>query len=187
MLDKPEAQCGALPYFDVDPKWRALTCRMDADAVVYGLGENVRGINKRGWIYESRCSDEPHHHEDKRSLYAAHNFILFDGRERRFGLFVDYPGILTFDVGFTDASVLKITAADWNLDVYLIEGADDRDIVRQFRRLIGRSYIPPRWAFGVGQSRWGYQNEADVTTWSGTRTSRWTGRALRTLPGFPRN
>lgn len=162
VLDKPEAQRGALPYFAVDPKRRALTCRMDADAVVYGLGENVRGINKRGWIYESRCSDEPHHHEDKRSLYAAHNFILFDGRERRFGLFVDYPGILTFDVGFTDASVLKITAADWNLDVYLIEGADNRDIVRQFRRLIGRSYIPPRWAFGVGQSRWGYQNEADV-------------------------
>ena len=162
VLNKPAAEDAALPFFTVDPEERSFTCPMDRDAVVYGLGENVRGINKRGWIYESRCSDEPHHHEDKKSLYAAHNFILYDGADRRFGLFIDYPGILTFDVGFTDLSVLKITAADWNLDAYLIEGTDDLDIVRQFRRLIGRSYIPPVWAFGVGQSRWGYMNEADV-------------------------
>ena len=164
VLDKPEAQSAALPYFAVDEEQRSLTYPMERDAVVYGLGENVRGINKRGWIYESRCSDEPHHHEDKKSLYAAHNFILYDGKERSFGLFIDYPGILTFDIGFTDSSVLKITAADWNLDAYLIEGENDRDIVRQFRRLIGRSYIPPVWAFGVGQSRWGYMNEEDVRT-----------------------
>ena len=162
VLEKPEAQTSALPFFTVDPEERSLTCQMDRDAVVYGLGENVRGINKRGWIYESRCSDEPHHQEDKKSLYAAHNFILFDGKDRRFGLFIDYPGILTFDIGFTDSSVLKITASDWNLDIYLVEGADNRDIIRQFRQLIGRSYIPPVWAFGVGQSRWGYMNEADV-------------------------
>ena len=28
--------------------------------------------------------------------------------------------------------------------------------------LIGRSYIPPRWAFGLAQSRWGYKTEEDV-------------------------
>ena len=164
VLDKPDAQAGALLYFEVDEERRFLTYVMDKEAVVYGLGENVRGINKRGWIYESRCSDEPHHHEDKKSLYAAHNFILYDGKDRRFGLFIDYPGILTFDIGFSDSSVLKITASDWNLDVYLIEGASNRDIVREFRQLIGGSYIPPVWAFGVGQSRWGYMNEEDVRT-----------------------
>ena len=29
------------------------------DEIVYGLGENVRGINKRGWRYISNCSDNP--------------------------------------------------------------------------------------------------------------------------------
>ncbi len=32
--------------------------------IVYGLGEQVRGINKRGWIYTSCNSDDPHHQED---------------------------------------------------------------------------------------------------------------------------
>ena len=39
----------------------------------------MRGINKRGWIYEGWCSDDPFHTEDKRSLYGAHNFLLMDG------------------------------------------------------------------------------------------------------------
>ena len=29
------------------------------DEIVYGLGENVRGMNKRGWRYVSNCSDNP--------------------------------------------------------------------------------------------------------------------------------
>ena len=44
----------------------------DSD-IVYGLGEAPRGINKRGWVYNSFCSDDPFHTETKSSLYAAHN------------------------------------------------------------------------------------------------------------------
>ena len=160
-----KAQKDDLPYLKVNEEEMSLSCTMELGDIVYGLGENVRGINKRGWIYESRCNDESKHLEDRRSLYAAHNFIVVDGAapaSRRFGLFIDYPGILTFDVGYTDLSTLTITASDWNLDVYVIEGSSVRDIVRQFRSLIGRSYIPPLWAFGNGQSRWGYKNAEDV-------------------------
>ena len=157
----PEAQTGAVPYMEVNESEMSLTYTMDPEDIVYGLGENVRGINKRGWIYESKCSDESKHLEDRRSLYAAHNFIVVDGREK-FGLFIDYPGILTFDVGYTELSTLKITASDWNLDVYVIEEDTVTDIIRSFRRLIGRSYIAPLWAFGNGQSRWGYINAEDV-------------------------
>ena len=121
----------------------------------------MRGINKRGWIYESKCSDDHNQLEDRRSLYGAHNFIVLDGKEQ-FGVFVDYPGILTFDVGYTRHSELKITASDWNLDVYVIEGEDVKDIVKQFRGLIGRSYIAPLWAFGYGQSRWSYMTADEV-------------------------
>ena len=28
--------------------------------------------------------------------------------------------------------------------------------------MIGKSYIPPEWAFGFGQSRWGYKTEEDI-------------------------
>lgn len=50
----------------------------DSD-IVYGLGEAPRGINKRGWVYNSFCSDDPFHTETKSSLYAAHNFLMLSG------------------------------------------------------------------------------------------------------------
>lgn len=66
------------------------------DEIVYGLGENVRGINKRGWRYISNCSDNPNHCENTNSLYGAHNFIMVgDGVHETYGLFVDTPGRVT--------------------------------------------------------------------------------------------
>ncbi|HIV26257.1 MAG TPA: alpha-glucosidase [Candidatus Scatomonas pullistercoris] len=150
-----------LPYFSIENG--SFSCTLEPNAPVYGLGEQVRGINKRGWIYVSNCTDEPHHEETRRSLYGAHNFLIVGG-ETPFGIFLDYPGHLTFDIGYTDSNVLTITPEDWNLDVYLIESPDGlcSSIVHLFRRMIGRSYIPPRWAFGYGQSRWGYMDEKDI-------------------------
>lgn len=161
ILQKPEKETGPLPYFTVSEPDKTFSYRMGETERVYGLGENVRGINKRGWIYENRCVDEPNHSEDRRALYSAHNFLVIDGKAR-FGVFLDYPGFLTFDVGFSRHDMLTITAADWNLDCYIITGTDVKDIVKQFRRLIGRSYIPPLWAFGYGQSRWGYRSAEDI-------------------------
>ena len=72
--------------------------------------------------------------------------------------------MLTFDIGYTRRDQMYIQPSQWDLDIYIIESPDDRlvSIVRLFRQLIGKSYIPPKWAFGYGQSRWGYQNEADI-------------------------
>ncbi len=137
------------------------TLRMDAHCRVYGLGEAIRGINKRGWIYESWCSDDPFHTEDKRSLYGAHNFLIFDAEER-FGAFFDTPSRITFDLGYTDSDLAVITPESFHLDLYIITGTTLNNIVSEFRSLIGKSYIPPRWAFGYGQSRWGYVKEEDI-------------------------
>ena len=77
-------------------------------------------------------------------------------------MFFDYPGRLTFDIGYTDNSVITVTPETESLDVYIITGKDEKDIVKQFRKMIGKSYIPPEWAFGFGQSRWGYKTEEDI-------------------------
>ena len=161
ILEKPAKEAGQLPFLTVDEEKMTFSYKMEDADKVYGLGENVRGINKRGWIYQSKCSDEPNHHEDKASLYAAHNFLVVDGKEQ-FGVFVDYPGILTFDIGYTKRTQMDIVASDWNLDVYMITGKDIKDIVKQFRKLIGRSYIAPKWALGYGQSRWSYMDEDEI-------------------------
>ncbi len=189
------------------------TCELADSDRIYGLGENIRGINKRGWIYESNCTDVPNHTEEKRALYGAHNFLIVDGPgpaaasdgsgpaaasdspgsaaasdgsalaaasdgpgpaaasngpgagksgARRFGLFIDASQKVTFDCGYTDRRRLTITVSEGGFTLYILEGGGLRELVREFRSIIGRSYIPPRWAFGYGQSRWGYKCADDV-------------------------
>lgn len=164
VVQKLEVQNGDVPYFTVVKTEEQLQFEytLENEEKVYGLGENVRGINKRGWIYKSCCADEPNHVEDRTSLYASHNFLVLDGGKEQFGVFFDYPGIITFDVGYTHLNELKITLSEPDADVYVMTGESILDIVKQFRQLIGRSYIPPKWAFGYQQSRWGYMNEADI-------------------------
>lgn len=133
---------------------------LEKEDVVYGLGEANHGINKRGYCYISNCTDDPDHTEDKRSLYGAHNFLLVSGKDN-FGVFVDYPGELTFDIGYTHSGEMRIFCEKADLDWYVIEGNGPEEIVKQFRKMIGQSYIPPKFAFGFGQSRWGYKTKED--------------------------
>ena len=148
-----------IPYLTREPD--GFSYAMDPQDILYGLGENIRGINKRGWVYESKCSDDPNHTENKSSLYGAYNFMIVSGKDT-FGFFIDYPGKVTFDCGYTDLDTLRVTVAEENYDLYIIEGESPTDIVHQFRQLVGRSYIPPKWAFGATQSRWSYMNEDEV-------------------------
>lgn len=157
--DKPEAEAwedGRLSFRD-----GGFFCELSKEEGVYGLGQNVRGMNKRGWLYESNCTDDPEHTESKHSLYGAHNFLLLFG-EQVLGIFVDTPAKVVYDIGYTDYQELRILPKTPDLELYLIGGDSPEDVVRQFRNLIGKSYIPPRWAFGYGQSRWGYRSAKEL-------------------------
>lgn len=133
---------------------------LNEDDVVYGLGQNVRGMNKRGFVYESFCSDDPNHTPDKKSLYGAHNFFVVLG-EKTWGIYIDFAGKVTFDVGFEHQDILKIDIEGMDFDAYIFNGTY-KQVVNQFRSLIGLSYVPPKWGFGYQQSRWSYVDENEV-------------------------
>ncbi len=139
----------------------ACSCMLDDKDVVYGLGEANRGINKRGYRYVSNCTDDPHHTEEKVSLYGAHNFIIISGK-KHVGLFFDYPSNICFDIGYTRQDQLTVSCERADLYLYVITGESAHEVAKQFRRIIGKSYIAPKYAFGFGQSRWGYKTAEDI-------------------------
>ena len=138
-----------------------LKYNMGKKDIVYGLGENIRGINKRGWIYESFCTDDPNHAPDKKSLYGAHNFFIVDG-EKKFGVYIDFPSKIIYDVGYEKKDKLEITIEGKDADIYIINGETVKEIVQNFLKIIGKGYVPPKWAFGYIQSRWSYPTEEAV-------------------------
>uniref|UniRef100_UPI003FEFF791 glycoside hydrolase family 31 protein n=1 Tax=Faecalibacterium sp. TaxID=1971605 RepID=UPI003FEFF791 len=154
------AESGPVPFLTPDGSgWRFT---LSEQAAVYGLGEMPRGINKRGWHYITNNTDESRHSEDKLSFYGAHNFLLVRDGSTCFGLFVDFPGKVYYDIGYTRHNLFSFHTETPDYDLYLLSGGNENAICKEFRTLIGRSYIPPRWAFGLAQSRWGYKTEEDV-------------------------
>ena len=137
------------------------TYTMDRDDIIFGLGENMGGINKRGKEYVSFCTDDYEHTEGKKSLYASHSFFIVDGRDT-FGVFIDYPGKMKIDAGFTHKDTLEISVPNGDVDIYIMEGKIKNDIVKKFRRLIGKSYVPPKWGFGYQQCRWSYPTATEI-------------------------
>ena len=154
------AESGPVPFLTPDGSGWQLT--LSEQAAVYGLGEMPRGINKRGWHYIANNTDESRHSEDKLSFYGAHNFLLVRDGSTCFGLFVDFPGKVYYDIGYSRHDLLSFHTETPDYDLYLLSGGNENAICREFRTLIGRSYIPPKWAFGLAQSRWGYKTEEDV-------------------------
>ena len=154
------AESGPVPFLTPDDSGWRLT--LSEQAAVYGLGEMPRGINKRGWHYITNNTDESRHSEDKLSFYSAHNFLLVRDGSTCFGLFVDFPGKVYYDIGYTRHDLFSFHTETPDYDLYLLSGGNENAICKEFRTLIGRSYIPPKWAFGLAQSRWGYKTEEDV-------------------------
>ncbi len=161
---KLEAEKGRIPYFAVEKKENGLvfSVPLDKDDAIYGLGENVRGINKRGFIYQSDNRDDSPETEGKHALYGAYNFMVFKGEKKCFGVFFDDPGEMLFDLGYTDPEEAVITSRFGDLEVFIIDGNDVKAVIREFRGLIGRSYLAPKWAFGYIQSRFGDVSEKEI-------------------------
>ena len=156
-----QAVCGDIPVDISLENGFACSCQLSDTDIVYGLGEANRGINKRGYRYVSKCTVDTHHTAEKVSLYGAHNFVIISGKNH-VGLFFDYPSNISFDIGYTRQDLLTVCCERADLYLYVITGESARDVARQFRRIIGKSYIAPRYAFGFGQSRWGYRTAEDI-------------------------
>ena len=160
------AESGEFPFFKLNRENDRviLTRKLNPEDCLFGLGESVRGINKRGHRYRSWNSDVFNHTESTESLYGSHNLLCFFGPECCFGIYLDDPGLITWDLGYTRSDTVVITSENGHLDLYILEEDSLTELARTFRRLTGRSYLPPRWAFGYIQSRWGYASEEEVRT-----------------------
>ncbi len=150
-----------LPYFSWE-KDMTFTCPLGKEDIVYGLGETMRGINKRGARYISFNYDDSRHRDDMPSMYGSHNFIVVDG-EKTFGAFFDTPAKVVFDIDSAGDGLLSVACESSDLRLYIVEGGSAYSVVKEFLDIIGRSFLPPLWAFGYGQSRWGYKTARDIS------------------------
>ena len=154
-----------LPLFKYEKEANSyrLTYTMNKKQCIFGLGQSLGRINKRSHNYRMWNSDDPFHTEEKEALYGSHPFFIISDENEKIGVFIDFPTEFHIDAGFTQYDILSINIPSEDFDLYIFTGESELQIIREYLKLTGTPYMPPKWAFGFQQSRWSYPNEECVT------------------------
>lgn len=162
---------GAVALRAIDTGWltadrRELTLRFELPdgARCLGFGARTGALDRRGRRVTSWATDARPDTIASDPLSAAIPFGLFVVEGRTLGVFVDHPGRAAFDLGKTDEREWRITITGSAVEIYLFSGPDAATVLDRYSELTGRPFLPPRWALGYHQSRWGYRSATDVVT-----------------------
>lgn len=151
--------------FEDGASGRALTRVLADNERIYGLGERTGGVNRVGrayacWNTDAYEADRGGWGPEADPLYQCIPFYVSLREGLATGVFTDVPWRSTFDVGATDADALVFaTEPGDTLDQYVIAGPTFAEVLDRYTALTGRPALPPRWALGFHQSRWGWEDE----------------------------
>ena len=132
----------------------------------YGLGERTGRLNKLGTRADFLTIDVlgvnplAGARTDYDPCYVSVPFVILRfGDGRHCGLYFDSGERLNMDLGQGEPGILSVVAPDGPLPLHVLPGPGLHEVVRQFTALSGRAPIPPPWALGYHQCRWGYRTE----------------------------
>jgi len=135
---------------------------------VYGLGERTGGLDRRGhaWTFWNTDAYDPAFGGWAPGTDPLYQSIPLEVRLLSgvaHGVFTDQTRRMTIDLGAADPQrdTVAVVGAR-TLTQYLIAGPRMADVVDRYTRLTGRPALPPRWALGFHQSRWGYASGAEL-------------------------
>jgi alpha-glucosidase len=130
----------------------------------YGFGERTGPLDKRGRRYTCWTTDEWRHQGPTTdALYLPVPFFLrLDASGTACGLLLHNTHRTVFDLTDLDGETMRVEADGGELDAYVLNGPHPARVLRRLTDLVGRMPLPPRWALGYHQSRWGYASAEDV-------------------------
>jgi alpha-D-xyloside xylohydrolase len=111
--------------------------------LVYGLGERFSHFVKNGQSVDTWNEDG-----GTRSEQAYKN-VSFYMTNRGYGVFVNHPERVSFEVGSENVQRVQFSVAGEQLDYFLIYGPTPKEILQRYTALTGRPALPPAWSFGL--------------------------------------
>ncbi|UNZ16389.1 alpha-xylosidase [Streptomyces sp. 891-h] len=111
--------------------------------LVYGLGERFTPFVRNGqsvdiWQADGGTASE-----------QAYKNVPFHLTNRGYGVFVNHPGKVSYEVGSEAVGQVQFSVEDQTLEYYVIHGPTPKEILARYTALTGRPPLPPAWSFGL--------------------------------------
>jgi len=110
---------------------------------VYGLGERFTSFVKNGQVVETWNKD------GGTGSDQAYKCIPFYMTNRGYGVFVNHPGDVSFEVASEKVSRVQFSVPGQSLEYFVIYGPTPREVLEKYTALTGKPALPPAWSFGL--------------------------------------
>ena len=116
---------------------------LGVDEYIYGLGERFTPFIKNGqsvdiWNRDGGTGSE-----------QAYKNIPFYMSSNGYGVFVNHPGEVSFEIASENVSRVQFSVADEEVEYFIIYGPSPKEILEKYTNLTGKPALPPAWSFGL--------------------------------------
>jgi len=110
---------------------------------VYGLGERFTPFVKNGQTVDIWNEDGGTISE------KAYKNIPFYITNRGYGVFVNDPGRVSFEIASENVERVQFSVKGEYLEYFIIGGSNMKNVLENYTKLTGRPKLPPAWSFGL--------------------------------------
>jgi alpha-D-xyloside xylohydrolase len=110
---------------------------------VYGLGERFTPFVKNGQVVDLWNED------GGTSSEQAYKNIPFYLTNRGYGVFVNHPESVSFEVASEKVERVQFSLPGESLEYFFVYGPAPKDVLTRYTALTGRPALPPAWSFGL--------------------------------------
>jgi alpha-D-xyloside xylohydrolase len=111
--------------------------------LVYGLGERFGPLVKNGQTVDAWNAD------GGTSSEQAYKNVPFYLTNRGYGVFVNNPGHVSYEIGSEAVERVQFSVAGESLEYFLIYGPTPAEILERYTALTGRPAQVPAWSYGL--------------------------------------
>lgn len=83
------------------------------------------------------------------SSEQAYKNVPFHLTNRGYGVFVNHPGKVSYEVGTEAVGQVQFSVEDQSLEYFVVHGPTPKRILERYTALTGRPALPPAWALGL--------------------------------------
>lgn len=121
-----------------------------AEQLTMGVNENLYGLGERfGPFAKNGQSVDIWNADGGTGSEQAYKNVPFYISDAGYGLFVDHPERVSFELGTEVASRAQFSVPGSELQYYVIYGATPKEILERYTELTGRPARVPAWSYGL--------------------------------------
>ncbi len=126
-----------------DGRYMVAELGLGVGELVYGLGERFTPFVKNGQVVDLWNED------GGTSSELAYKNIPFYMTNRGYGVFVNHPEKVSYEVGSEKVERVQFSVPGEYLEYFVIYGPTPGEVLARYTALTGRPALPPAWSFGL--------------------------------------